>query len=132
MLREIKETSQKTGEPKKRWFTSLSMDLFIWLNEEGEIISYQLTYDKPHDEKALTWSKEKGFTHLGVDDGTCSGKHPGSPLLVKDGVIEPTKIITMLKKDTGELKPWIKNFIVSGIEEHFIFDRRYKATGNYF
>ncbi len=51
-----KETSQKKGEPKKRWFTSLGMDLFVWLNDEDEIISYQLTYNKPHDEKALTWS----------------------------------------------------------------------------
>ncbi len=118
MLREIKETSQKKGEPKKRWFTSLSMDLFVWLNDEDEIISYQLTYNKPHKEKALTWSKEKGFAHLGVDDGTRSGKHPGSPLLVKDGVIKPDKIISMLRKDSGELKSWIKNFIVSGIEEH--------------
>ncbi|MCP4431821.1 MAG: hypothetical protein GY806_12645 [Gammaproteobacteria bacterium] len=118
MLREIKEASQKKGEPKRRWFTSLSMDLFVWLNDEDEIISYQLTYNKPHKEKALTWSKEKGFAHLGVDDGTRSGKHPGSPLLVKDGVIKPDKIISMLRKDSGELKSWIKNFIVSGIEEH--------------
>ena len=119
MLREIKEISQKRGEPKKRWFTSLSMDLFVWLSEEEEIISYQLTYNKPHDEKALTWNREKGFSHSGVDDGSRSGKHPGSPLLVKDGVIKPTKIISMLRKDAGDLKPWIKNFIVSGIEDHY-------------
>ena len=53
MLREIKETYQKRGEPRKRWFTSLGMDVFVWLDEEDEIISYQLTYNKPHNEKAL-------------------------------------------------------------------------------
>ncbi len=118
MLREIKETNQKRGEPKKRWFTSLSMDLFVWLNDDDEIISYQLTYNKPHDEKAITWSIENGFIHLGVDDGARPGKHPGSPLFIKDGNIKPAKIISTLKKNSGELDPSIKNFIVSGIEEN--------------
>ncbi len=48
MLREIEETSQKRGEPKRRWFSGSEMDLFVWLNEDDEIVSYQLTYDKPH------------------------------------------------------------------------------------
>ncbi|MCP4471452.1 MAG: hypothetical protein GY815_12365 [Gammaproteobacteria bacterium] len=103
----------------KRWFTSLSMDVFIWFNDADEIISYQFTYNKPHDEKALVWSKEKGFSHLDVDDGANPGKHPGSPLFVADGIVSPTKLIFMLKEDEGDLEPRIKNFIVSGIEEHF-------------
>ena len=117
MLREIKGINQKQGEPRKRWFASLSMDVFVWLDEEDEISSYQLTYNKPHNEKALTWSKDKGFAHMSVDDGTRPGKHPGSPLLVKDGLFEPEKLISILRKETGELKLWIKNFIISGIEE---------------
>ena len=119
MLSEIKETSQKRGEPKKRWFSSSSMDLFIWLNDDEEIVSYQLTYNKPNDEKALTWSKEHGFSHLGVDDGARPGKYPASPLLVEDGVFDPSKLVTMLIENSAELEPSIKNFIVSGIEEHF-------------
>ena len=119
MLREIRETNQKIGEPKKRWFTSLNMDLFVWFNEDDEIISYHLTYNKPHDEKALTWSDKKGFLHSGIDDGTRPGKHPGSPLLVTDGELNSTKIISMFEKDSKELDPSIKSFIVSGIEAHF-------------
>jgi len=120
VLREIKKTCERSNEPRRRWFTSLGIDLFIWFSEDDEVLSYHLTYNKSHDEKALTWSKEKGFSNLGVDDGSRPGKHPGSPLLVKDGVFQPDKIISMLRKDRGELKPWIKNFIVSGIEEHFL------------
>ena len=48
--------------------------------------------------KHWTWSKDRGFTHLGVDDGARSGKHPGSPLLVKDGVFKPENLLKMLKK----------------------------------
>ena len=98
------------------------MDLFVWFNNDDEVVSYHLTYNKPHDEKALTWSEEKGFSHLGIDDGTRPGKHPGSPLLVKDGAIKPTEIISMLKKDAGELEPSIEKIIVTGIEEHFKYN----------
>jgi hypothetical protein len=119
MLREITETSQKRGEPKRRWFADSDMDLFVWLNDVGDVVSYHLTYNKPHAEKALTWSEEKGFSHHGVDDGTRPGKHPGSPLLVKDGVVKPTEIIALLNKNSGGLDLSIKNFIVSGIEAHF-------------
>ena len=97
MLREIKKTSQKAGEPKRRWFSGSEMDLFLWLNEEGEIVSFQLTYDKPNSEKALLWNEEEGYSHLGVDDGLKPGKHPGSPLFVEDGVIDPSKIISKLR-----------------------------------
>jgi len=119
MLSEIKEVSQKRGEPKRRWFSDLNMDLFIWFNEDDEIVSYQLTYNKPLAEKALIWSEEKGFSHLGVDDGARPGKYPASPLLVKDGVIKPSEIISMLEKNSSELDRSILNFIVSGIEQHF-------------
>jgi hypothetical protein len=119
MLREIKETGQKRGEPKKRWFSNSNMDLFVWFNDDDEIVSYHLTYNKPNDEKALIWSEEHGFSHLGVDDGARPGKHPASPLLVENGVFKPSKIISMLKENSGELEPSIENFIASGIEEHF-------------
>lgn len=99
------------------------MDLFIWMDDEDEIVGYQLSYNKPHDEKALVWDREKGFTHLGVDDGARPGKHPGSPLLIKDGVFIPANVVAMIRNDKGDLASWIKNFIISGIEAHFDPDR---------
>jgi len=119
MLREIKKINQKRGEPRKRWFTDLSMDVFVWFNDEGEIIGYHLTYNKPHDEKAIVWSKDKGFEHLGVDDGSRPGKHPGSPILVKDGVVNSSEIISMLRNNKGDLEPWIIGFVVDGIKRYF-------------
>ncbi len=95
------------------------MDLFVWLDDNDEIVSYQLTYDKPNDEKALLWKKQTGFSHLGVDDGARPGKHPASPLLVEDGAFVPDRIVSALKDDRGELTRRIKNFVVSGIETYF-------------
>ena len=119
MLREVKDISQKRGEPKKRWFSSLDMDLFVWFNDAGEIISYQLTYNKPHDEKALIWSKGGGFSHLAVDEGVRPGKYPASPLLVQDGEAGFSRIVDVLKKNSGELDPAINSFIVTGINKQF-------------
>ena len=118
MLREIKNVSKKRDEPKKRWFSSPDMDLFIWFDSDDSIVSYQFTYDKPNNEKALIWSAEEGLSHMEVDDGSRPGKHPGSPLLVADGVVKPYKIISMIQNNAGELDASIKNFIVAGIEAY--------------
>lgn len=119
MLREIKKTSQDRGEPKRRWFSGSEMDLFVWLNEDDEIVGYQLTYDKPHSEKALIWNEKEGITHLGVDEGLKPGGHPGSPLLVPDGIMDPSKIISKLKECGEDVDPSIKSFIISGIEKYY-------------
>jgi hypothetical protein len=119
MLREIRNVSRKRNEPKKRWFSSQSMDLFIWFDIDDSIVSYQLTYDKPHKEMALVWNKKDGLSHMGVDDGSRSGKHPGSPLLVQDSEANPNKIISMVRKNLAELEPSIGNFIISNIEEKY-------------
>ncbi|MFT5221306.1 MAG: hypothetical protein ACI9LO_003397 [Planctomycetota bacterium] len=95
------------------------MDLFVWFNDADEIISYQLTYHKPHDEKALIWNEDRGFSHLAVDEGVRPGKYPASPLLVKDGDAGFSRIVALLKKNSGELDASINSFIVSGIEQRF-------------
>ena len=119
MLREIKSVSRRHSEPEKRWFTSPGMDLFIWFDDEGNVVSYQLAYNKPHDEKAIVWSRESGFEHLSVDDGSRSGKHPGSPLLVPDGIADSARLVSLLENGAGELDPSLKKFIVSGIAANF-------------
>ena len=54
MFREVLKVKQNPSEPRRRWFSSESMDLFVWLNDLDEVVRYQLTYNKPHYEKALT------------------------------------------------------------------------------
>ncbi len=119
MLREIRYTSQRPGEPKRRWFSGSQMDLFIWQNEADEIVSYQLTYDKPHSEKAVVWDDKNGISHLEVDDGLNPGGHPGSPVLVPDGAMNHSKIISMLLAKGEALDSSIKCFIVERLEAHF-------------
>lgn len=109
MLREIAGTKQRLNEPKKRWFTSLAMDLFVWFDEEDQIISYQLSYNKQRSEKALIWSRDKGYSHLGVDEST------------------PAALIALIQDSQGDLHPRIKDFIIDGIEDYF---KKYPSDGN--
>ena len=55
MLREI-AARQVPGDPKRRWFTSPRIDLFVWLDEHDSPSGFQLCYDKESREHALTWT----------------------------------------------------------------------------
>ena len=120
MLRKIKAASQNPGEPHRRWYSSLKMDLFVWFGDSNGIVSYQLTYNKPHKEKALVWKENGFFLHLGVDDGCRPGQYSGSPLFYRDGKINALNVVSLLNKDSGDLEVSIKDFIISGIDEYFI------------
>ena len=119
MLREVTAVSQRPGEPRRRWYSSARMDLFVWLDAAGQITGYQLTYDKPHKERALTWREKEGFSHTSVDDGSRPGKHPGSPLLNADGVVDASRLELLLKENSGDLDLSTRDFIVDGIRNYF-------------
>lgn len=82
-LTEIANPQQIEGEPKRRWFSSLDLDLIVWLNENAEPMRFQFCYDKSRAERALSWSPELGFTHHAVDSGEMADdiRHKASPIL---------------------------------------------------
>lgn len=86
MLKEISNPRQIQGEPCRRWFTSDTADLVVWFDSNDEVIAFQLCYDKPHAERAVTWRAEaRGLSHMAVDDGEAVGMgHKASPILVPD------------------------------------------------
>ncbi len=69
MLREVQNVRQIGGDPSRRWFSDPGMDLIVWM-EARDIVGFQLTYDKPHAEKAVTWrAGAPELSYTGVDDG---------------------------------------------------------------
>jgi hypothetical protein len=116
MLSEVAKTKQVDGEPVKRWFTSDNMDLFVWLDDENNILNYQLTYDKERNEKALTWDKTEGFKHLVVENSERSCKYPQSPLLKVGGTLDLQKLLTHFDAYSQTLYSEIKSFIISRIK----------------
>lgn len=94
MLHEISTARQISGEPKRRWFTSPNIDLFVWVNDHDAPTGFQLCYDKQHREHALTWTEASGFSHMAVDGGESRpARHKGAPILVANGVMDPRQIL---------------------------------------
>ena len=81
------------------------MDLFVWTDDAGEVKGFQLAYDKPHAEKAISWKRETGFLHTGVDDGSRPGHYPGTPLLVVDGEFSVVRVLNEFEVRSKEIDP---------------------------
>jgi hypothetical protein len=113
MLYEIKDVKQQPGEPKKRWFTDEYYDLFVWYDDQDQISSFQLTYDKGHEERALTWSRRGGFRHTGVDTGEDSPIESRSPVLVTDGIFDAAVEAERFKEESEEIDPHVARFVYS-------------------
>jgi hypothetical protein len=69
MLKEVTATQQLPGEPRRRWFASEALDLYVWYDAADNVLQFQLCFDKGPGERALTWDRERGFSHHAVDDG---------------------------------------------------------------
>ena len=86
MLSELENVRQVDGEGFRRWFADEYFDLIVWYKEKS-LIGFQLCYDKGADERALTWTRDHGYLHAGIDTGEPVGiGSKMSPVLVSDGL----------------------------------------------
>ncbi len=116
MLREISNTRQIKGEPRRRWFSDEYFDLIVWLDKNGETVGFQLCYDVSRDQRALTWTIESGYTHNRVDDGEDSpGTYKASPVLVADGLFPYKEIAEAFKRESKQIDKIISNLVYEKI-----------------
>jgi len=82
MLAEISHLRQSNRSLKKRWFTSLDMDLFVWYRNNTPV-KFQLSYDKNDNEHAISWDCHRDFNHYCVDTGEYDvSEYKKTPLLL--------------------------------------------------
>lgn len=118
-LREVDHVRQGAGEPARRWFSSADLDLIVWLDPTGRPTGFQLCYDKPRDEHALTWTSQDGFTHHAVDDGDDVGvAHKTSPVLVRDGVFDLALVRREFDEASAHLPADIAAFVTDTLRRH--------------
>ncbi|WP_136417491.1 hypothetical protein [Herbaspirillum sp. ST 5-3] len=118
-LQEITQVRQLPGDRKRRWFTSDTMDLIVWMDAQGDIDGFQLCYDKGRTEKALHWTRDRGLSHMLVDDGEGNGalSYKASPML-RGGAPRDIKKTGMLFEHAAQALPRnIKEFVLSKIED---------------
>jgi len=92
MLTELDKVPQHGGR-RRRWFRSAKQELIVWFSEDDTIWGFQLCYDLDRKEKALTWTRDLGFSHERVDDGEDVGlRYKRTPILVMDGAFEADRV----------------------------------------
>ena len=124
MLIEINNVRQIKGERKRRWFSNDYFDLIVWFDEglfyeDEKIFGFQLCYDINKFERALTWRKDSGYSHNRISSGEYGGlRMKESPILVQDGFFQKREIAARFLKESAELDPRIRIFILRKIKEY--------------
>jgi hypothetical protein len=118
VLTELSTVRQIKGEPRRRWFKSASEDLIVWYAEDGSIFGFQLCYDRPVSENALTWLPQTGFTHNRIDDGENVGlAHKRTPALMTDSTLDARALSNKFEKISGHLPDKVTAFVFEKLRE---------------
>jgi len=76
----------------RRWISDDYFDLIVWYESQDTIHGFQLCYDKPHCERALTWTRTRGYLHTGIDSGESKPTANRTPILVADGAFPAEQV----------------------------------------
>ena len=119
-LRELSETRQVAGEPRRRWFNSPQLDLIVWFDEADKPIGFQLCYDKLDNERALTWREGQGYDHMGVDDGEdfTPAHQKETPILVADGAFDCRRVKKTFEAQSDEVPQDLRRFVLARLDKY--------------
>jgi hypothetical protein len=128
MLREIRNVRQADPLLTRRWFQSDYFDLFIWSGKEGTaesaVVMVQLCYDLRRNERAITWKRDIGFFHDGVDDGEGSGPHGtggnATPILVANGPYDAEQVNRRFLRESAEMPIELRKLVIARLHEYSI------------
>ena len=83
-----------------------------------EIIAFQLCYDKPHNEHALYWRQDRGFSHLQVDDGEGLPSSSKAPILLADGVFNAESVAQRFRALAINIPANLAAFVLDRLEAY--------------
>jgi len=112
MLVEAKNVVQNSDEETRRWFYDKNYDLYTWHNAAGDIIRFELCYDKTQKERTLTWDRKSGYAHVKVDDGEEElGRYKMTPIYVADGIFDYKRIGKAFKAASKNIEQQVAQFV---------------------
>jgi hypothetical protein len=118
-LTEVRHVQQVPGEPGRRWFSSDNLGLIVWCDDAGSPIAFRLCHDKGRSERALTWTPDRGFSHMAIDDGEegVGIRHKSTPVLVADGIFHANRVCDLFAESSAQLPPEIVEFVAAKLRE---------------
>ncbi|HAN05549.1 MAG TPA: hypothetical protein DCW72_08765 [Elusimicrobia bacterium] len=119
MLKEAMHVMQVKGEPRRRWFDDEYFDLIVWFEPGSEIWGFQLCYDREWKPRALTWTRQYGYKHTGIDDGEhAPGASKSAPVLVADGKFDAPSVSARFERAAAEIPGDIAAFVLEKLKAH--------------
>lgn len=86
-------------------------DLIVWYEPGNAVHGFQLCYDKPRSEHALTWLKGRGFMHHQIDSGEDVAEWNLSPILIADGAFPAAEVVREFELRSAKLPKSLRNFV---------------------
>jgi hypothetical protein len=118
LLKEVMSVRQIAGEPRRRWLTFAQLDLIVWCDAAGAPAAFQLCYDKPHSERAITWTPEIGFLHTAVDDGEgLAPRYKGTPILTASERVDAERVRALFAAASRDLPRDVVDFVTGKLRE---------------
>lgn len=118
MLYELKQTRQIPGENKRRWFTSLDMDLIVWFGSNNKLVSFELCYNKQANENSLRWSAAE-VIHSSVDSGEeHPGKYKATPVLREVSHFDVDRVQGIFSAECQQIPQEISNFVMTALQSY--------------
>jgi hypothetical protein len=121
MMRELYLTQQEPPN-RKRWFQDNYFDLFIWQDEKGHIVNFQLCYDRLRKERVIQWDNQRGFGHHYVDDGEAAPNKNMTPVFIGQETFSYQEVIPYFKQRSQTLEPAISQFVLKKLIEYSQFN----------
>lgn len=106
------------NDTTRRWISDDYFDLFLWCDTIGGIRGFQLCYDKPGRERALTWTAEKGLEHHAVDGGEAEPTEHRSPMLMMDATFPAELVRHEFEARSVGLSAEIRELVLGKIAEY--------------
>ena len=107
-----------SGDYDRKWLSDDYFDLIVWYTSSGTIHGFQLCYDKPLWERALTWISTKGFSHMQVDDGEQNAWNNQTPILVSDGCFPADTVVAEFRNRGAGLAIDLRDLVLHKIDEY--------------
>jgi hypothetical protein len=117
MLREILAVRQDKPGLRRHWYQDEFFDLYTWHSRTSALVRFQLCYDVRGRERALTWSKERGFSHNKIDSGAQFTGYPMTPLLAEAGRFPHRLVRARFRREAATLGDATRSFILDKMRE---------------
>jgi hypothetical protein len=117
MLRKIQGVRQDEPDRERHWFQDDYFDLFAWTDAAGEVVAFQLCYDRLKRERVLAWSEPIGFIHRRIDDGEELPVQKMAPIMVADGQFAADSIAAEFDSRSAAIDTRWRQFIRTKIDE---------------